>query len=355
VFILSRTLLCLDLGSQNIHAVVGKCYKGSIEIKKAAETVIPQNTYLDGRIEDFEELRYSINQLLNVNKIRIKNTVLVIQSTSIITRDIILPATDRQNLTNMVKYEIEQFLPIITTEYVIEYAIVDELQEEGLKKYKIHVAAMPKSMADSLLNLVRECGLKPFALDTHFNAVSKLFSREISINGERLEQGKTAAFIDFGHNSIAIHILTKGKLAFSRIINLGANLIDKEIASSFHITLEEAETRKFQNSNLDPNDMVEGSFDSFNSVIRSQVDIWLSEIQKVFQYYISRDRGNQIDGIYILGGSSRLKGLQKYMEQSLNTKTNAIDQLDIIRESKKAKDFSLREYINAIGGLIRNE
>ena len=43
------------------------------------------------------------------------------------------------------------------------------------------------------------------------------------------------------------------------------------------------------------------------------------------------------------------------MEQSLNTKTNAIDQLDIIRESKKAKDFSLREYINAIGGLIRNE
>ena len=42
------------------------------------------------------------------------------------------------------------------------------------------------------------------------------------------------------------------------------------------------------------------------------------------------------------------------MEQSLNTKTNTLI-MDIIRESKKAKDFSLREYINAIGGLIRNE
>ena len=28
--------------------------------------------------------------------------------------------------------------------------------------------------------------------------------------------------------------------------------------------------------------------DSFHDIIRSQTDIWLAEIQKVFQYYISR-------------------------------------------------------------------
>lgn len=109
---MSQNLICLDLGSQNLHMVYGKYNKGNIVLHNAANFPIPEGVFKDGKIEDFQRLKESIRILISDNKIKEKNVVLTIQSTSIITRDIMLPAVERQQLDNMVMYEIEQYLPI---------------------------------------------------------------------------------------------------------------------------------------------------------------------------------------------------------------------------------------------------
>ena len=345
----------MDIGNQNIHIVQGKYNKSSIVVRDAIECPIPVGVFQDGRIEDFEALRQIIRRSLTSNKIKGKNTVITTQSTSVITRDILLPVAERKQLDNMVKYEIEQYLPIVANEYVIEYSVAGEVIEDGVSRYRVQVAAMPKNMVENYANLLSECGLKTVALDLHSNAVAKLFFQKVSINGEAFNQEKTIAFIDLGHHSITIHILHKGHLAFSRIINLGSKEIDNEIALIFNLSLEDSENKKIKEANLDPDGFSEHVSDHCNDIIRSKVDIWLSEIQKIFQYYISRTTGNRIDGIYLLGGASGLKGLSKYVEQALNLKTQTIDNIDIVKPDKKIGELNPRNYINALGGLIRYE
>lgn len=352
---LSQNLVCLDIGSQNIHIIQGKYNKNIIAIRDAIECPIPVGVFHDGRIEDFELLRSTIRSSLTSNKIKGKNAVITTQSTSVITRDILLPAADRKQLENMVKYEIEQYLPIVASEYIVEYTVVGEVIEDGVTKYKIQVAAMPINMVENFTNLIKECDLKPIALDLHFNAVAKLFSKKVSINGEIFNSEKTYAFIDLGHHSITIHILNMGKLAFSRIINLGSKEIDDEISMAFNISLDQAEKKKIKEANLDPEVFDEHMSDQCNDIIRSKIDIWLSEIQKIFQYYISRTTGNRIEGIYLMGGASGLKALAKYVEQALNLKTQTIANLDIIKLDKKISELNSMNFINALGGLIRYE
>ena len=351
----SRNLICLDIGSQNIHIIQGKYNKGSIVVRDAIECPIEEGVFLDGRIEDFSSLRQSIRRILTINRIKGRNAVITTQSTSVITRDILLPIAERKQLDNMVKYEIEQYLPIVASEYVVEYSVQGETIEDGVSKYKVQVAAMPKNMVGNLANLIRECGLKPVALDLHSNAAAKLFSNSVSINGELFNTEKTHALIDLGHHSITIHILHMEKLVFSRIINLGAREIDNELALDFNLSLEQAEKKKIQEANLNPDDFDEYMSDQCNDIIRSKVDIWLSEIQKIFQYYISRTTGNRINGIYLMGGASGLKGLSRYVEQALNMKTQTINGLDIVKPGKMVSEFNPRKYINALGGLIRHE
>jgi type IV pilus assembly protein PilM len=345
----------MDIGNQNIHLIQGKFNKSSISVRDAIECPIPEGVFQDGRIEDLEALRQIIRRCLTSNKIKGKNAVITTQSTSVITRDILLPVADRKQLDSMVKYEIEQYLPIVASEYVVEYSVAEEVIDDGISKYKVQVAAMPKNMVENFANLLSECGLKTVALDLHFNAVAKLFSQKLAINGETFNPDKTIAFIDLGHHSITIHILHNTKLAFSRIINLGSKEIDSEIALAFSLSLEDSEKKKIKEADLDPDGFNEYLSDKCNDIIRSRVDTWLSEIQKMFQYYISRTTGNRIDGIYLLGGASGLKGLSKYVEQALNLKTQTIDKIDIIKPGKTSGELNPRSYINALGGLIRYE
>lgn len=348
-------MVSIDLGSQNIHLVCGRYNKGKIEVGKAVLMPLPEGIFRDGKIEDFKTLKESIKSTISGSKIKCRNTVLTIQSTSVITRDLTLPTVKHEELDNMVKYEIEQYLPIVATEYIIEYTLIEELVENGVKQSKIQVAAMPKNMVENYLNLVKETGLKPVALDIHSNAVAKLFSIPMSINQDTYSLDRTIAFVDMGYRSIIIHILAKGKPAFSRIITLGAREIDSEISISCNLTLEQAEAKKIKEARLDQRSYEVDLDDGFQDIVRSKIDIWLSEIQKIFQYYISRSTGNRIDGIYLFGGSSKLNGLARYVEQALNIRTLKIERLSLIKTGKDVENFNHGDYINALGGLIRYE
>ena len=352
---MGHNLVSFDLGSHTIHMVCGKHNKGGFEIRNAVLKPAPEGILKDGRIENFHLLKEAIQNLMAENKIKDKNTVLTIQSTSVITRDITLPSVKQEELGNMVKYEIEQYLPIVATEYVIEYTLIEEVIEDGIRQSRIQVAAMPKNMVENYLNLLKEAGLKPIALDIHSNAVAKLFSNAVTINRENYAPDKTIAFIDLGYCSINIHILSRGKLAFSRIITLGASEIDLEISTVCGLTQEQAEAKKIREANLERQKDEMSSSNPIQDILRSKLDIWLFEIQKIFRYYISRTTGNRIDGIYLFGGSSKLKGLPGYMEQALNMKTSRIDRLGGIRTDRDMESFCEGDYINALGGLIRYE
>jgi type IV pilus assembly protein PilM len=346
-----KEVVSIDIGSQNIKVAVGKQQGNSIVIGSAFLFLTPVNAIQDGKILEMDKLTEAIRRAFHENAVKAKKAILTIESTSIIRREMDLPAVKPEELDTMVRYEAEQYLPIVMSDYIIEYKIIDEYTEEQVKKYKILLAALPKALAEDFLTLIRGLPLTPAVLDIHSNAISKLFSQKGMINGGAYHPDKTIAVLDMGFNSINLTVVSKGSTRFSRLIGSGGYDIDINVTNTFNLDMKQAEEKKKKEVDIvsaasDPLDAM------LNESVKGTVESWMTEIQRMFQYYTSRESKNTIDEIYIYGGSSNLKGLADYMKAVLNLPVYQIKSFGNVKLSKQSS-IPIEFYVNAVGAIMR--
>lgn len=351
----TNSVVSIDIGSKNIHIVEGRIQGSFIDILKAVILSTPANAYMDGRIENVLPIKETIRAALVQNKINSRHVVITAQSSAIITREVILPAVGLEEMKSAVRFEIEQYLPIVATEYEIEHRMVEELTEENVKKLRIRAAAMPRDIAQNYFKLIKELKLSPVALDIHSNSVSKLIPASLIINNRNFDREQTSAFVDMGYRSTSVNIFSRGRLDFSRSITFGGRDIDTAIANYNGLTLDKAEEKKLKDLRLERTDPNPAPvvFGTPNDPVRSAADQWLNEIQKVFQYHASRGSGNRVGAVYLYGGSSNINGLVRYMTQYLGIQTEKLESINSIRFVDKSEDTGLEYFINAIGAMIR--
>ncbi|MFZ5966246.1 MAG: type IV pilus assembly protein PilM [Bacillota bacterium] len=348
-------VMSVDIGTSKTKVVVGNHSKNKLMIDAMYEIETPRESVQDGKILDAYRLRGMLSHIITTHKIREKKVICTLQSTSLITREVVLPAVDSAELKSMIQFEIEQYFPVNLEDYVVEYKMLEEYKENEVKKARILVAALPKIIVEDYLHMFQEQKLKPIALDINANAVSKLFSGTVAINDENSSLDKTVAVIDFGCENIHINIISNGILQFNRIIPIGGKQIDIMIADSLNLPLHEAVQRKhmYQMEEVENQSLLSNSLDS---IIKTSLDSWIQEIQRLFQYYNTRSMGNRIDIIYIYGGGSNLHGIDKYLELSLRIPTYRIQRLgNVIMTNKNGKNdpVSIENFLNAIGAIIR--
>ena len=348
-----KHLISIDIGSFNTKIAVGGFEKGRLNIDKMFAFDTNQGSMMDGKLISVDgksdALRSSIVQALNDHKVRNKNTIFTVQSTSIIRRDLDIPHVKQNEMESMIRFEIEQYLPIDLNEYIIEYKVLEEKQDN---KLRILIAALPKEIAEDYLEITHKMNLEPKALDINSNAVSKLFGIKQQINDHAYNLENTAAFIDMGCSNINISILSKGLFQFSRLIPTGGKELTSAIAEAYGMTMEEAEKKKRSSINLNNG---AGFHDDavLDEMVRNIVFRWTEEIQRVFQFYKTRNANNDINEVYIYGGTSNLRGIAEYMENTWNLPTRKIKSLSSVTFGKDMDDIGLEYYLNTIGAIIR--
>lgn len=350
----NKIIISIDIGSSLIKIAVGKYANKSIHIQKAFSIITPEGCLMDGKLVVVEGkadmLKKSIVQALSANKIRYKNVAFTIQSTSIIRREVEVPSVKPNELEGLIRYEIEQYLPIDLDEYIVEYNVLEEQNES---KLKILIAAIPKTFAEDYIGITKSMKLVPSFLDINSNSISKLFGFNQQINFIDYNLDKTVAFIDMGCSNINICILAKGLFQFSRIIPTGGSELTLAIAEEFKISMQNAESKKILEANLST--LETSSEDgALNVVIRNIVLRWTEDIQRVFQFYNTRNSNNNIDEIYLYGGTSNLRGITDYITNSTNLPTKQIKNLSSIKLRKhNRRSLDIEYYLNSFGAIIR--
>ena len=79
----------------------------------------------------------------------------------------------------------------------------------------------------------------------------------------------------------------------------------------------------------------------------------MEELGRIIQFFKNKKMGNNISKIFIHGGSSRLKGLEEYMEAKFNIPVMHIDKLNNVVFNKAVNSEDIDHYLNAIGAIIR--
>jgi type IV pilus assembly protein PilM len=369
-------VLSLDIGSKNTKIVLGSQSKKNVIIEKAITIPTPVGCYNDGNILDITKFKSEILDVLQEENIKCKNIIITSKSTLIITRDIDIPVAKKEDMDSIIKFQMEKYLPIRFDDYIMQYKVLEEFEEVGVKKAKVTVVVYPKTMADGYYNLIKELKGNAVALDISSNSINKLFTYDIKINDENYSLEDTVSVIDLGYDFINVNIITGGNVQFTRIITYGGAYIDIDIAKQLSISEQEAEKQKIECCNLEADSLSNIQSSTVNDITKAQVKNWIREIERLLNYYKNKEQGNKVDKIYIYGGSSNLKGIETFLKDGLNLPVIKIQRLsnvncskineskvdpskkDIFKvESSKVDpariDEELSKYLNAIGAIIR--
>lgn len=76
------------------------------------------------------------------------------------------------------------------------------------------------------------------------------------------------------------------------------------------------------------------------------------EINKTIRYFAMKKVQNQVDKIYLYGGSSKIKGLEAFLENHCDISTENVPRLYCV-QLNKSSDFDVSQYLNALGAIIR--
>lgn len=348
-----KNVVSINIGSRRTKIVVGSYEKEKIYVEKAVLIDTPKDSLSDGKLLKADsasfELGKAVSKALSDNKIRYKETIVTIQSTMGIRRELNVPKVKPKDMESMIRYEIEQYLPIDLNEYIIEHKVLEEKQEN---KSRILIAALPKTIADDYYKMLNAIGLEPKALDINSNSVSKLFGFSQRLNNQAYNLDSTVAFIDLGYKSINITIVSKGDFQFSRLLPAGGSELDAAIADMYGISEQDAEKKKHQAVDLTMLSE-EGEAKALNEMIAEIIGRWIEDMQRVFQYYKTRSANNNIDRIYLFGGTSNMKGIAEYFENTIGVPTQKITSLDSVVFEKGLSGSGIGCFINSIGTMIR--
>lgn len=352
-------LVSIDIGSKSIKIIEGISDKKNLTVKKALTINTPIDSIQEGYIKDFESVRNVLKQTLTSNGIKTKNAVFNINTTSLITRTVELPILKKHNETiQMIRFELEQFLPVVLDEYKIVFRIVKTYTEDGIKKGSYLIYAVPTKLINDYRNLAETIGLRLISMDLSFNSLEKVFSVGRTINNEKIVKNKAYYVLEMGHKSLIFNVMSNDKNLFTRIINLGGADIDVSIGNLFDTNPENATKLKHKVSNLELYQLETPEDTSVNNIINSTVEEWISEVRRVVQYFVSRNKEIEADKLFLYGGSSKIKNIEKFFQDNLNIKTETIDNIggfSLDLKSKENKDLSLVDYLNAVAGLLKTK
>ncbi len=347
----NKNIISIDIGTSTIKLVVGNYKSNKINILHMDSLTTPLNSINDGQIIDLDKIKNLLKK--SIDSIKTKKLVFTLDSTAIITRELVLPYAKNEELEKMLSFEIGQYFPIDLDEYIIQSKKLGDFEEDGVKKSRILVAALPKLIVKTYLELANLLGLKPIALDVHFNGIAKLFENNFNINEDPKNEDQTIAIIDLGYENINVNIIDKNILRFNRLLTVGGREIDLNIANKFNFSLEEAEKVKLEQGRFQDEDATP-LYLAIEDVIQESIDNWLEEIQRLFKFYTSRSPGNRIDKIYLYGGHSNLKNINRNFELFFDIPTEAIRDISYIDiKNNQMKDISITTFINTISSLIR--
>lgn len=345
-----RKNLVLDIGTYRIKLLYGFYSNGYVVAEKTASMLSPEGIISNGLLNvevASAALKYLLDTLDLKNRL---SGVSIVESSTVVSRSLVMPYLTPEDLNSMVHMEIQRLFADVLQNYMIDYTClnISDSEETGGKQANVMVFALPENIYQSYFDMFEKCGVHQNILDILPNSTSRILRQRAFINEELCSPSDTFAFVDMGHMSTSIIIVSKGVLAFTRTLQRGGHNITESISDALGVDFATADKLKIENSNILADDEI-------NSCVGGEVEEIINEIQRVFRYYLSSQGANgSIDKIFIYGGTSQISNLDTYMSQNLGIPVSTIQTTNFINlKHLLPLDCHQSDFLNAAGALIR--
>ena len=228
--------------------------------------------------------------------------------------------------------ELGQYIPYNIDEVDVDYQVIDVSSDRPNFMDVLLVAAKKESITD-FNNLLKLSGFDPFVVDVDFFALSNSFEVTYGFGDERI------ALLDIGANKSVMNIAHKGVPIFTRSISIGGNQITDNIKEYFNIPFEEAESVKLGES------AVKYPERDLEEIFVSTISGWVTECRRAVDFYYHNFPEQNIDTLYLSGGSCRIPGLDKVLHEHMEVPVEIFNPISRIQYDVKQFDPAYVDYI----------
>lgn len=349
-------IIGIEIGTKNIKIIYGYNFRRTFRVKMCAVIELPDGAISDGNIINGDMIIDKISKFLLENKIKSKKVMLNIQSTSIITREIVVPKVGKKELEGLIELQKQDHFPIDISDYQVNYKINRTIKDkEGKESYEIMLVAVSKPFADKYIQLFDAMKLDVTIMDITANSLAKFFKTE-SFYGKE-EEKKSIAVIDIGDKTTNVIITAGGNILFSRAVLYGLSelnaILDNEFPDRNEKDIEvfkKKYTALYVGDNIREDDVYGSNIsNTIKPIIENNL---ISEINRFIGFYNSKFRKIPITQIYIVGGGAYIKNIDKYMKSVFKTEVILERDIGLItQDHRKAvlTDSNIFYFIGLIG------
>jgi type IV pilus assembly protein PilM len=274
--------------------------------------------------------------MIKEKKVKASNISFTLASSDIVKREVIIPIVQEEDESSLIEFEIEQYLPGSTEEYIVQSRGLGSIEINDEKKKKLLVAAMPKEIADLYYKLAVDLKLKPSSFDIHCNAMLNLIKHTSLNSAEKSFERESSLVVEINHNFIDVFIIEKGNYKFGRRIFSGVQELIR--LRNVEENLEKLDFKNF--------------LEEENITIIQEIDYWIGEIKKIIKYYEDLLDENEIKKIFLYGDGALIRDIDKMFSVRLDLKTEVFEANSVVNLNDKINSDDLASYMNAIGALI---
>ncbi len=312
LFYQDKPLFGLDIGYGSVKAMqIGSRHGRQVVEGYAVSNFSPENIK-DGVIDDVESVAKAIYDMFDrriIGEITTRRVAIAVPAARTYNRPIHLPKLAPKDLTEAVRLEAEQYIPLPVDELYIDYNVTNRTETET----ELLAVAAPKKLIDSYVALSRVLGLDVVTLETTISAAGRLFMQA--------EQSDVpTVLIDFGSIAADVTIYDKD-LIVTGTVPCGGDIFTDLIAGKLGTTKAEAQVIKTKYGLG-----VSKKQADITQALTPELEKLLKEIRRMIRYY--EERGGEqakIGQIVTMGGGANMQGLSEFMTNNLRLAVRMCD------------------------------
>jgi len=338
----SRSVVGLDIGSSSIKAVElsRRGRSKEFELTHLGVALLPAEAIVQGAFLNSSAIVEGIREAIEKAKIRTKNVAAAVSGHSVIVKKVSLPVMTRDELDEQIRWEAEQYIPFDVNEVNLDFQILNSGGGEG--QMEVLLVAAKKDLVDDYVQVIREAGLVPAAIDVAAFAVENAFEANYDVRPDEV-----VALVNIGAQVVNINIISNGAPAFTRDITTAGNQYTEEIQKALSISFDEAERIKLGGRRSENSQEVVPQ--EVEQAMRTVTETVIGEISRSLDFFSATSADSRIERIVLCGGGASVAGLQAAFQQRSGGKVEIMDPLARMLPSSKFEANYLDEVAPALG------
>jgi len=337
IFLATQSVVGLEIGTHYIKIVQLQKTRNNYNITNYRVRALPSRV-----IDNPQEKRKIISGFLNefISESRIKTAMgrIAIWGAGSYIFSLTIPSISEKELKGIVSVELKKKLPfqVDLSNIIFNYFVTYKFQEEKNNTFQVTCIAMDKYVLDDNIKILKDIGIRP----TTVNLIPDALGNLVSVLAKDAEY---VSVLDMGSKESVLSFYNKGMLQFSRQIPIGGEQFSQAIMKAMttlgmkNVTNEDAEKVKRQCGIPLEEEVFLEYFTDFGVIKGNQIAVALrptlerfnTEITRTINYYYRTFKINRIERLYLTGGTSRLKNIDKFLTFNLqNVNIGTIEKLN---------------------------